>query len=196
MKNLLKSSLLVIAILMTTITLAKNNDPSIKIRLVESKLIQLTMDVTIKMVEVTVKSSNGEIIYSEKSENLNLSKKYDLKNLPIGSYVMEIESQTKVKLIPFNVLTKSIELNEKKENVYYKPIVRKEGSSVFISKLALNNEALEILLYDLNSNKLFSERLEGNAILERKLNLLNLESGDYSLILRSGGKTFYETIKL
>lgn len=196
MKNLLKSSLLVIAILMTTITLAKNNDPSIKIRLVESKLIQLTMDVTIKMVEVTVKSSNGEIIYSEKSENLNLSKKYDLKNLPIGSYVMEIESQTKVKLIPFNVLTKSIELNEKKENVYYKPIVRKEGSAVFISKLALNNEALEILLYDLNSNKLFSERLEGNAILERKLNLLNLESGDYSLILRSGGKTFYETIKL
>lgn len=196
MKNLFKSSLLVMAILMATITLAKNIDPSIKIKLIESKLIQLTMDETIKNVEVSVKDSKGEIVYTKKSENFNISKKYDLNNLPSGSYFMEIESSTKIKIIPFNVLSKSIELNEEKENVYYKPIVRKEGANVFISKLALNNEDLEIILYDVDSAVLFTEKLEGNAILERKLNLMNLKSGNYNLILRSGSKTFYEAIKL
>jgi hypothetical protein len=62
--------------------------------------------------------------------------------------------------------------------------------------LTFNNENLEIILLDVNSNILFAKKLERNAILERKLNLINLNSGEYNLVLRSNGKTFYETIML
>lgn len=196
MKNLVKSSLLVITMFMITVVVAKNNDPNIKIKLIESKLVQLTMKGSIKMVEVSVKDKNCETIYHEKSDNFNLSKKYDLKNLPIGDYFMEIESLTKIKVVPFKVLSNSINLIEDDEVTYYKPIVKKEGTDLFISKLNLNNENLEIVLYDADSNILFTEKLEGNAILERKLNLMNLNSGHYNLVLRGSGKTFYETIKL
>tara|TARA_R110001583_G_scaffold8413_6_gene40206 strand:+ start:2314 stop:2904 length:591 start_codon:yes stop_codon:yes gene_type:complete len=196
MKNLFKSSLLIFAILITNVSFAKDVDPSFKIKLIETKLIHLTMNGNGKLVEVSVKDSNGEIIYSEKSENFDISKKYDLKLLPKGSYFMEIESPTKIKVIPFKVLFKTIDLKEEDEVTYYKPTVRKEGTDVFISKLALNNENLEIFLYDVDSNILFTEKLEGNAILKRKLNLMNLNSGDYNLVLRSNGKIFYETIKL
>lgn len=196
MKNFVKSSLLVVAMLMITVGVAKNIDPNIKVILIESKLVQLTMNGGLRMVEVSVKDKNGEIIYHERSENLNLSKKYDLKNLPMGDYYMEIESLTKIKVVPFKVLSNSIDLIEADEVSYYKPIVRKEGTGVLISKLALNNENLEIFLYDASGNILYTEKLEGNAVLKRKLNLMNLNSGDYNLVLRSNGKTFYETIML
>ncbi|REE80635.1 putative secreted protein (Por secretion system target) [Lutibacter oceani] len=196
MKNLMKRSLLIITFFTVSISMANNNDPGIKVNLIENKLIQLTLSGDSDVFEISVRDNYGVLLHKENLQSDNNSKKYDLANLPNGNYFMEIESSTKIKVIPFKVSAKSVALKNDDEIIHFKPTIRKTEDIVYVSMLALNNEKLEVLLYDMNNNLLYSETLQDKEILERKLNLMNLKSGSYSMILRSNGKAFYETIKI
>lgn len=196
MKNLMKRSLLIITFFTVSISMANNNDPGIKVNLIENKLIQLTLSGDSDVFEISVRDNYGVLLHKENLQSDNNSKKYDLANLPNGNYFMEIESSTKIKVIPFKVSAKSVVLKNDDEIIHFKPTIRKTEDIVYVSMLALNNEKLEVLLYDMNNNLLYSETLQDKEIIERKLNLMNLKSGSYSMILRSNGKAFYETIKI
>ena len=198
MKNLMKKSLFVIAFLTVSIAMANinDNDPRVKVNIIETKLMKLTLTGNTEMFEVTVKDSYGYQLHTEKLNSLDYSKKYDLTNLPNGNYTMEFESKSRIKVVPFRVSSSAIVLNNSEEVVYFKPMVRKVEDDVFVSMLALNNENLEILLYDEDNNLLYTDILKNSRNLDRKFNLSNLRSGDYSMVLRTNGRTFYETIKL
>lgn len=196
MKNLMKRSLLIITFFTVSISMANTNDPGIKVNLIENKLIQLTLSGDSDVFEISVRDNYGVLLHKENLQSDNNSKKYDLANLPNGNYFMEIESSTKIKVIPFKVSAKSVVLKNDDEIIHFKPTIRKTEDIVYVSMLALNNEKLEVLLYDMNNNLLYSETLQDKEIIERKLNLMNLKSGSYSMILRSNGKAFYETIKI
>ena len=156
MKNLMKSSLLIIALLTGSITMANVNDPGIKVNLIESKLMRLTVSGVSDAFEISVKDSYWVLLHKENMQCDNNSKKYDLANLPNGNYFMEIESKTKIKIIPFKVSSNSVELDNSDEIIHFKPTIRKMDDIVYISMLALNKEKLEILLYDQDHNLLFN----------------------------------------
>ena len=118
--------------------------------------MRLTVSGVSDAFEISVKDSYWVLLHKENMQCDNNSKKYDLANLPNGNYFMEIESKTKIKIIPFKVSSNSVELDNSDEIIHFKPTIRKMDDIVYVSMLALNKEKLEILLYDQDHNLLFN----------------------------------------
>ncbi|MDP3313407.1 hypothetical protein [Lutibacter sp.] len=197
MKNLIKRSLLIATIFTLPISYAMSNEPNpnTNIIIVNGKLIDLTLDYSDGDLEVNVQDSFGFVLYKEKYTGVALSRKFDLTLLPNGNYFFEINGQTKIKIIPFTVSSKNVNFEKEKETVFFKPIVRFKDDVVYISKLALKKETMNIKVYDINANLLYSEELKDNTNLGRKLNFSKLELGNYRVVLKSDGRVFEEIIK-
>ncbi len=194
MKNLIKKSLLVVAVLTTIVMSGANINNNVEVNVIDSKLIDLKLKNSDGDLTISVRDAYGEALYTEKFEGDFFSKKYDLKTLPTGDYYFEIEGYTKINLMPFKVTSEGIEFDNKVESIYYKPTVRQEGDLVFISKVALNNENFTISLYDGHLNMLYKEELSGEINLGKTLNLMKLEKGTYSIVMKSGGKSFEQKV--
>ncbi|MDP2068750.1 MAG: hypothetical protein Q8K04_07265 [Lutibacter sp.] len=198
MKNLIKRSLLIAAIFTLPISNAMSNEPNPNsniIIIVNGKLIDLTLDYADGDIEVNVQDSFGFVLYREKYTGASLSRKFDLTLLPNGNYFLEINGQTKIEIIPFTVTSNNVDFEKEKVTIFFKPIVRFKDDVVYISKLALEKEALNIKVYDTNFNLLYSENLKNNINLGRKLSFSKLEPGNYMLVLKSEGRVFEKTIK-
>lgn len=194
MKNLIKKSLLVVAVLTTIVMSGANINNNIDVNVIDSKVIDLKLKNSDGDLTISVRDAYGETLYTEKFEGNYFSKKYDLNTLPTGDYYFEIEGRTKINLMPFKVTSEGIEFDNKVESIYYKPNVRQDGDLVFISKVALNNENFTISLYDDHLNMLYKEELSGRVNLGKTLNLMKLEKGSYSVIMKSGGKSFEQKV--
>lgn len=196
MKSLIKRSLLVVALFTLLGSNAMNNktNPIDNLIIVKGKLIDLTLKYKDGDLKVNIKDNSGVVLYNDAFIGNKFSRKFDLTSLPNGNYHFEIEGQTKIMIIPFNVSLNNVDFQKEEETIFFKPIVRFKENVVYISKLALNNEVMKIEIFDVNSNLIYTEDLAGNLYLDRKLNFSKLESGSYELVLASGGKIFKEKV--
>jgi len=194
MKSLIKKNLFIVALLSAIVINATNINNNIKVEVTNSKLIDLKLKNSDGDLTISVKDALGEVLYTENFEGNYFSKKYDLNTLPKGDYYFEIEGSTRINLMPFKVTSKGLDFKNKIKSTYYKPIVRQVGDLVFISKIAFYNEDFEIYLYDNQSNILYKERLKGEFNLGKTLNLKNLTSGNYRIVMESAGKVFEQKI--
>jgi len=194
MKNLIKENLLIVALLFAVVTYATNINDNVKVALINSKLIDLKLENSDGDLIIRIKDTYGEVLYAEKFEGNYFSKKYDLNTLPIGNYYFEIEGRTRINLMPFKLTSSGFELRNQMKSTFYKPIVRQEEDLVFISKIAFNTEDFEVYLYDEQLNLLYKENLKGDINLGKTLNLKNLKSGNYRIVMKSEGKVFEQKV--
>ncbi|AOW20622.1 hypothetical protein [Urechidicola croceus] len=192
MKNLLKRSLLIVVVATSITSQAMINEPSIKVDEINEKLVLLTLKNYDEPVDVYVKDSYGVVLHRENINNIEFTKKFDLTTLPNGNYFFEVDSPTKLKIIPFNVEYHVVKFDN--EIIQHKPVVRIKDDSVFISKLALEKESMDIKLYDSGTHLLYKEELKGDMNLGRKLNISKLDKGTYTLVMTTNGRTFKEMI--
>lgn len=195
MKNLIKKSLLIVAVLTTMVMTGTELENSVNLKLIDAKLVNLTLQNSDGDLQVSIRDNQGHVLYSENFQGIDFSKKYDLTTLPQGEYFFEIEGQTKIKMMPFKVSLKSVEFENKIETVFLKPTVRRNEDLLFISKVSFKNEPLTIILYDENSTVLYKEELTGNVTLGKTLNLAKLNYGYYKLVMLSEDKVFTENIR-
>lgn len=148
---------------------------------------------------LTLKNANGSIIYKEVIEHTGLLKKsFDLSKLPNGDYVIELDKDVEIKIIPFSVEETKVEFNSDEENIVYKPVTRVKENLVYVSKLALNNEKLNVKIYfekDKWSSEyelVHEEKIEDALTLERAFKLP--EDGDYKIIYNTQDRVFTEYI--
>ena len=195
MKNLIKNSMLIVAFFTTVVMSAVNDESGFNLRVIDAKMVSLTLENSDGSSKVSVVDSYGEVLYKESFKGTYFSKSYDLMTLPTGDYYFEVEGQTKIKLMPFTVTEKEVTFNNEVETIYFKPIVREEGDKIHVTKIALDNESLTIALYNNVNDILYTEKLEGDMHLGRTLNISKLEKGNYRLVLEAADKTFSYNIK-
>ena len=189
MKKVFKRVLLIVV--MVTALIA--NGTNVKININEnSKTISLNINNNDGDLKISIIDSKGIVLHSEKYQGPKFSKKFSFKNLPEGSYYFEVEGKTKVKVIPLTVSYKGVKLLESSKEVFFKPVIRRVEDKIFISKLNLGNDVLKIYLFDEKDNLLYRGELKDELNLSKTLNIKYLESGSYSIILKSNGKTFIE----
>lgn len=196
MKNLVKKGLLIAMLCFAMVAKASDNDSGIKVTVINSKLIDLKLQNFDGDLVISVKDMTGQVLYSENYRGSKFSKKYDIKTLPTGDYFFEIEGHTKIKLMPFTVSSNEVKFNNEIEAVYFKPIVRRKNDLVYISKIALKNETLNVVLFDENENVLYNEKISGSTTIGKTLNIKELETGSYKLVLSSDNRVFTEQIKI
>ena len=194
MKNLIKKSVLIAILMIALVSNASEKDLTVKIISQESKVVQLILNNHHGSSEVFIKDITGFQLYKVLIKDKEFLKKFDLSGLPDGEYYFEVNSQTKIKTIPFSVATNNLEFN--KEIIVFKPIARFKNDIIYISKFTLNEEMLDVFFYDDDQHLLYREKLFGKNNLSRILNLSNLDSGSYHLELNDGGKLYSEIIKI
>ena len=195
MKDVLKRMLVVVLAFTTLTSVASNMNASIEVLKINDNLINLKLENLNESVSIVFTDRYGLTLHKEKVVESYFSKNFNLRNLEDGSYIIELENFNRIKEISFSIVSGEVILEDGKEAVTYKPIVNLKGNSVYITKLSLNYETLEISMYDSDGNNLYTEMLSGKRNLGIKLNIEQLEVGQYDLVMKSGDKIFYKTIR-
>ena len=195
MKNLIstiKKGSLVVAVLASLISNAKETTPSNDIMVIEKTALTLN---NVKAGNVlTIKDLNGTILYKEQIKISGTYKKgFDLTALPNGDYFFEVDKDLEIQSIPFTVANNIVFLNKDEETSTFKPFVRKVINLIYVTKLAPNKEAMTISIYSNNNSEelIHTEKVEGVQTIEK---VYKLKQGDYKLVFKTNDKEFTEFI--
>ncbi|MGZ0015625.1 hypothetical protein [Yeosuana sp. AK3] len=194
-KSTLRKSILV-ALMFTAMignaTNGLNNDPKNGIKKTTFSLNHVKTGNQLK-----IKDLNGIILYKEDIKaSGTYSKGFDLTSLPNGSYVFELEKDLEIKSFPFTVTSQTV-VFEKEETIIHKPFVTVKDNYIYVSKLALNEEPLDIKIYYQEASELiYSEKVENTKNIQKIYKLKSTEKGDYKIVLTSNGREYYESITL
>ncbi|MFD2542811.1 hypothetical protein ACFSSB_10825 [Lacinutrix gracilariae] len=197
MKNLMKNTL-VIVVLFTA--LLANANTSLN-TLNDVRKTVLTLNDVKQGDELLIKNVYGIILYKETIKNSgSYNKGFDLTELPKGDYFFELNKDFQIKIIPFKVSNHVVVFNNNKETTIFKPSIRNKENKVYINKLSLNLEPLEVSVYyeDAVSNDfnlIYSETLENSNSISRILNLDIQKKGKYKIVTKTEGRKFVDYIE-
>jgi len=197
MKNLMKNTL-VIVVLFTA--LLANANTSLN-TLNDVRKTVLTLNDVKQGDELLIKNVYGIILYKETIKNSgSYNKGFDLTELPKGDYFFELNKDFQIKIFPFKVSNHVVVFNNNKETTIFKPSIRNKENKVYINKLSLNLEPLEVSVYyeDAVSNDfnlIYSETLENSNSISRILNLDIQKKGKYKIVTKTEGRKFVDYIE-
>ncbi|WP_452230676.1 hypothetical protein [Lacinutrix sp. MEBiC02404] len=198
MKKLMKSTL-VLVVLFTTL-LANANAPLNSLK--DAKRTTLTLNDVKKGDELLIKNTYGIILYNEFIQNSgDYTKGFDLTELPNGDYFFELNKDFKIVIIPFQVSNNIVVFKKEKESIIFKPHVRNKKNKVYISKLSLNQEPLDINVYYEDAegdifNLIYSETImDDSKNISRVLSLDQKLKGTYKIVTKTEGRTFVDYIQ-
>jgi len=178
--------------LISNATNGLNNDPDNDL-----KKTTFTINNVKQGNQLIIKDFNGLILYKEQiKDSGKYSKGFDLTSLPDGSYVFELEKDFEIKSFPFTVTAKKVIFNEN-ETTIHKPYVSFKNNYIYVSKLALNNEPLDVKIYYQDGTGLiYSENIKDTKVIEKVYKLALNAKGNYKIVLSSNGREYYEYMTL
>jgi len=147
---------------------------------------------------LSVRDINGVILYKEYiQESGTYTKGFDLTALPNGAYIFELDKDLEINTIPFTVKSNIVVFDKENEKTIFKPMARVKDDIVYVSKLSLNEDPLEIKVFfeGLNGSELMlTETIENTKIIERIYRLDGLNTGSYKIVFYTEGREFIKTI--
>lgn len=162
----MKKQIITIALLISSLIGYSNTE-------IKNYLVDISKKVTVEFKNVkkghllSIKDNQGVKIYSEEiSENGHLSKILDVTSLEKGTYYVELDKDFEIAIKLFQIKENQVIFNENEEKTIFKPVARNEENMLLISKIAFDNEPMQVVLY-YNDEMIFSETIKSEAILNR-----------------------------
>lgn len=194
MKTTIRKSLLVVLMLGTLICYAGKSTTSI--RVIDAKKVKVDFMHVKKGHTLTIKDKNGTSIYSQKIKNTgNFSKIFDLNKLEDGKFTFELDKDFEIVKKPFIIKKDVVSFITNDEKTIFKPVIRNEKDLILISKIAFDNEPLEVILY-YNNEVIFSEIIEGENILERAYRISENKVGNYRVVVHNVGRQYVKNFSI
>jgi hypothetical protein len=139
-------------------------------------------------LEITISEANGNVLVHE---NIKKSTKYNLKHVPDGNYVLEIEDNQKIKVQQLAIRQGS--LQSKGVSTIYKPVLKSTEGKLDLNLMAQGHDAV-ITIRNNDSQVTYSENIKNEVSITRRFNLEELEPGEYYIDVAIAGKTFTRVI--
>lgn len=193
MKTMIKKSILLVALFLSVGINASNGETGVTVKVVDAKLVELSMGDYKGSAEVTVRDVFGVILHNEVLQPNQLAKKYDFGTLPLGNYNVEIETQTKIESVDIIVAADKIDVVAE-SSTYFKPIIHVVDDVVTITKLGLDGESMEVSIYSERDDLIYYQSLENGPNLGVRLSFEVLGKGTYTARMYSDNKLFIEEI--
>ena len=195
MKRLAKTSLVIVVMFTTMLSFA--NEFTILTKEKTKEITHVTFENVKRGSLLLIKDHYGMVLFKELIENSGeYSKGFDLTALPNGNYYFELDKEVEIKIIPFVVVSNVVTFDKAKETIINKPFVRFKGGRLLVSKLALENQPLDIKIYNKDSYLIYSEKLMDGKILERIYDVSKVEKGHYKIVMTSDGRKFVEKFEI
>ncbi|WP_067146830.1 hypothetical protein [Pseudotamlana agarivorans] len=196
--TLSKKGLLLVTLFVTMLSFA-NENLTFSVDVVGAKTT-FTLNSVQEGSALSIKDIHGTVLYSEMIKVTGrYSRAFDLTFLTNGKYRFEVEKDLEIREIPFSITSGNAIFNKEKEKTVYKPFIRVAGDFLYITKLAVDGEPLEIDIYYTskagNDQKLILSEIASNEIkIERAYKLDGLNFGTYKVVLRSSDRIFEKSI--
>ena len=148
--------------------------------------------------KLSIKDVNGIVLYKESIiKSGDYSKGFDLTSLPNGDYIFELDTELKITIIPFNVVSNQVAFKKEEKSTVYKPFIRVKDARVYISRLSFEQDSIEFKIYfEDNYDLVLSEKFEKESQLKRIYDFSTAEKGNYVFVFKSKGRTFTKTVKI
>lgn len=196
MKGLIKKGFLLVA-LVAAITVSYANEVSHDPN--EDAKTRLTLENVESGAVLQIKDVNGLILYKEAiKQNGDYSKEFDLTELPNGDYYFELNKSVEIIEIPFTVSEKAVTFDKDSKKKIFKPLVYVNNGKMHISKLSFEDEAMDVTIYYENSDKvLYDKNMDRKgATLGKMYDFEGSEKGTYTVVVKSSGREFVNTVKI
>ena len=198
MKTLIKQSLIVALMTATLTSYAASVEPLVKVVGDESKVFTLIWsEVNLRQAHVFIKDKNGVVLYEEDlNAEANFQRRFDLRALPKGDYILEVENQTMLKIMPFQVKRSDIQFSKGEEKLIFKPYLRARGMEVDVMLMADSGKSTKVQIHDAAGTLLHTERVPAGESIEKIFDFSNHQSGNFTFRFFRGGRTFSQNIEL
>ena len=199
MKTVIRKSLVLVTLLIA-VTVSYGNEISGNMN--KGKIV--STNVTFKDVKkgsiLSIKDMNGLVLYKESIKLTgDYIKGFDLTSLPDGVYYFEMDTKMEIKKIPFKVITSVVILDKASETRVFKPVVFVNNTKkhVHVSKLAINNEVLNIEILAENGDVVYAEKIEKEGdVLGKIYDFSTSDKGVYTIVMKTEGIRFIKNLKI
>ncbi|QXP71350.1 hypothetical protein H0I29_04505 [Polaribacter sp. R2A056_3_33] len=194
MKTIIKTILVVTLMFGTLISYANDNTKSTNS--VAVKKVKVEFKDVKKGNALTIKNEYGITIYKQVLQSSgNFTKNFDLTNLEDGLYTTELEKDFEIIIKKLEIKDGFVTFYKKEKEVIFKPVIRTEGDLILISKIEFDNQPLNVTLY-YNNDIIFSDKVEGEKILNRVYKLSETEEGAYKVVINSDDRIYIKDFTL
>lgn len=196
MKKLTKKSVLVLGLFVSMFTFAHGEVNPIKEK--EPKVTSMSFKKVEQGSKLSIKDGDGIVLYKESIVKTgDYSKGFDLTTLPNGDYYFELDSELKIVIIPFNVVSNQVVFKKEEKSTIFKPYLRVKDDMVFVSRVSYEESPMEFnIYYAENYDFVLSEKVEDQAHLRKIYDFSEAKKGSYLFVFKSNGRKFTKTIKI
>ena len=142
-----------------------------------------------------IKNVENELIYTE---DITLSgvyfKKFDLSSLQDGTYKLILERADRFEIQSFEINQGSM-ISGSEKTMVYKPTAQLIKDRLYISQYATTESKLAISIY-YQGELIHSSQVTGIKTIGKIFKLDSTRKGEYTIILKSHGETFYNHVEM
>ncbi len=194
MKKFLKSTTALALLFATTtgmatqpkISLAYGNDAKSFVVKLESQY----QDSKIKLI-----NDNVQTIYSENIQSTDYVKKFNMKNLEMGTYYFLVKNALSSIVYTLTVNDKNLSISNKSKSTN-KPVFKKTGNKVSVKFFNADQQKVDITIVDSKLRVIFKESAKGELIIGKIFNFKKVLKGTYTIRVNDGEDTYYENITI
>lgn len=195
MKKILKLSLMLAAVALTTVEAhAGNADFSLDLKKEEGKTVSFTLR-EIKKIDLSIYDTSDNLIYQENvTSDDDINRTYDLTAFPDGVYYLQAESDLKISKYKIEVVGKVAKLSADAISEVYKPSLTSKNGIVTLNMLNINQTPVTVKIYNSNDTEVYNETLPAELNVGKIFDVKNMEGNRCTFVITSNGKTFIETV--
>lgn len=187
MKRTIKLSIWGALIILANQTNAISFDSSLEVKIVGSKVFELTMNNLKGDIKISILNTSQKILYSENFSvsNVNFKRTFDLGSFPDGSYRIEFIDTEKSQSIPLSIKDDKLSINTTEKVVYFLPVVYKKDNMVSVQMPVLSAEYLDISILNESDEIMYEVKLKGERNLGKVFDFSKSYKGSYKFLLSS-----------
>ncbi|TRZ41787.1 DUF3244 domain-containing protein [Robertkochia solimangrovi] len=197
MKKLISRIMLVALFTIATVTMARASEFYLSVKQDDCRTIDLILPKADQPLKISFTDEEGEILYFDEKSNFSSNiRRYDFNSLPNGDYFFVVESETKIAKVPLTFVEGKTIIAADKEETIYKPYFRVENKVISMNMLSIDETPVEVKVYDSSDILLYDEVLTGNKSLGKRFDFTKASRGDYKIVVKHDGNTFYKIVSL
>ena len=196
MKNLLKFSFLIGFLFISANVMANDKDFSISIDNIIAKKLSFQMTNAKNVALYVYNDKKGELLAEKIRKHDEVSRTYDLKNFPVGTYYLVAESDSKIEKYKITIDETDASIEKTPVAEIFKPEYTIEGNHVKLVMTKLT-DGVTVSVQDFTNTVYYNQTLtpnNGELVVQFDLNPENADA--YVISVEKGDNTFNKIIYL
>ena len=150
-------------------------------------------------IEMKIKNSSGQIIYSDQHQSLSsFVKKIHLNDIPNGDYTFELEDELFINITPFTLNYSSLSVDKANSFQSFKPMIvwNNNSKKLDIQWQLKEKGTVKVFIKDNESNIYHRGKIINQLVVARRYSLTNVKEGQYQVIVTNNDRSYTKMFEI